>query len=277
MLGSISDADDAVQNTWLRLSRSDAAAIQDLEGWLIRVVARVCLDELRARSSRHAGPPAWRVPDPLVSRDDQMDPEQIALLGDSVGLALLVVLDTLTPAERLVFVLHDVFAVPFDRIAPIVDRTAAATRKLASRARNRVRGAPLPDMDLRAQRELVDAFFAAVRAGDLERLLTLLDPEVVVRADLGALHAGSRQVRGARAVAEESLAFARYTMFGRPALVNGAVGVVAAAPGRPYSVIGFTVRGGKIAEIDILADLERLRRLDLAGLDSQPHALPDRR
>ena len=205
-----------------------------------------------------------------------MDPEQIALLGDAVGLALFVVLDTLSPAERLAFVLHDVFAVPFDQIAPIVDRSAAATRKLASRARRRVRGAPLPDVNLDAQRALVDAFFAAVRAGDLERLLTLLDPDVVVRADLGALHAGSRQVRGARAVAEETLAFARFTMFGRPALVNGAIGVVAAAPGRPYSVIGFTVRGGLIAEIDILADLARLQRLDLAGLDSESRVSPDR-
>lgn len=207
------------------------------------------------------------MPDPVVSREGERDPEQVALLGDEVGLALLVVLDTLTPPERLAFVLHDVFSVPFEEIAPIVDRTPAATRKLASRARQRIRGAPLPDGDLHAQRAVVDAFFAAVRTGDLERLLALLDPDVVIRADLGALHPGSRQARGARVVAEGTLAFARFTAFGRPALVNGAVGVVAAEPGRPYSVIGFTVRGGKIAEIDILADLDRLRRLDLAGLD----------
>jgi hypothetical protein len=196
-----------------------------------------------------------------VSRDGDIDPEQAALLGDAVGLALLIVLDTLTPAERLAFVLHDVFAVPFDVIAPIVERTPAATRQLASRARRRVRGAPIPDAAVKDQRTVVDAFYAAARAGDLERLVAILDPDVVVRADLGALNGGSREVRGARAVAEETLAFAQFTLHGRPALVNGAVGIVAARPGRLYSVVGFTVRRGKIVEIDILADPDRLRGL----------------
>jgi RNA polymerase sigma factor (sigma-70 family) len=267
MLGSVSEADDAVQEAWLRLSRSDATTIADLEGWLITVVARVCMDELRSRRSRREDHLAGPLPEPLVSRDGELDPEQAALLGDAVGLALLVVLDTLAPAERLAFVLHDVFAVPFDEIAPIVDRTPAATRQLASRARRRVRGAPVPDADLKGQRAVVDAFFAAARAGDFEALLALLDPDVVVRADLGAVLGGSREVRGARAVAQETLAFAQFTEFGRPALVNGAVGIVAARAGRPYSVVGFTVRRGKIVQIDILADQARLRQLDLAGLD----------
>jgi RNA polymerase sigma factor (sigma-70 family) len=266
MLGSISEADDAVQEAWLRLSRADANVIDDLEGWLITVVARVCLDELRSRRSRREdrlGP----LPEPLVSREGDADPESAALLGDAVGLALLVVLDTLAPAERVAFVLHDVFAVAFDDIARIVDRSPAATRQLASRARRRVRGAPVPDRDLGRQRAVVDAFFAATRAGDLEALLAVLDPDVVVRADLGAVFGGLREVRGARAVAEQSLTFAQFTTFGRPALVNGAVGIVAARPGRRYSVVGFTVRRGRILEIDILADPERLRQLDLAGLD----------
>jgi RNA polymerase sigma factor (sigma-70 family) len=268
MLGSISEADDAVQDAWLRLSRSDAAAINDLEGWLITAVARACLDVLRVRRSRREGPLAGHVPEPIVSRESGIDPEQAALLGDAVGLALLVVLDTLTPAERLAFVLHDVFAIPFGEIAPIVGRTPAATRQLASRARRRVRGAPVPDGDLRRQRAVVDAFFAAARAGDFDALLGLLDPDVVIRADFGGLPGGSRVFRGARAVAEGTLSYARFTQFGRPALVNGAAGIVAVHAGRRYSVTGFTVRQGKIVEIDILADPARLERLDLAGLDA---------
>jgi RNA polymerase sigma-70 factor (ECF subfamily) len=265
MLGSISEADDAVQEAWLRLDRTDASTIKDLEGWLITVVARVCLDALRARRSRHEL--SVRVPEPLVSPDGETDPEHAAILGDALGLALLVVLDELAPAERLAFVLHDVFGVQFDQIAPMVDRSTAATRQLASRVRRRVRGAPVPDADLERQRAVVDAFFAAARACDLKALLAVLDPDVVVRADFGALPGGSREVRGARAVAEQTLDFTQFTRYARPALVNGAVGVIGAEPGRPYSVVGFTVRLDKIVEIDILADPARLRHLDLAGLD----------
>jgi RNA polymerase sigma factor (sigma-70 family) len=267
MLGSISEADDAVQGAWLRLSRSDASRIHNLDGWLVTVVARVCLDVLRARRSGREVPFGPRVPEPIVSREGSLDPEQAALLGDAVGLALLVVLDTLAPAERLAFVLHDVFAVPFDEIAPIVGRTPVATRQLASRARRRVRGAPVPDADLDRQRAVVDAFFAAAREGDFEALLAVLDPDVLVRADFGVLGGGTREVRGARAVAEQTLTFAQFTRFGRPALVNGAAGIVAAEPGRPYSVMSFIIRGGKVAEIDILADPMRLQQLDLADLD----------
>jgi RNA polymerase sigma factor (sigma-70 family) len=274
MLGSLSEADDAVQQAWLRLSRSHTKDIENLGGWLTTVVGRVCLDMLRSRRSRReeplGEPQGARVPDPIVGREeDGIDPEREALLADSVGLALLVVLETLNPAERLAFVLHDMFAVPFEEIAPIVGRTPSATRQLASRARRRVQGsAPVPDADLTRQREVVDAFLAASREGDLEALLAVLDPDVVLRADWGAVLAGiSREVRGARAVAEGALTFARLAPFAQPALVNGAAGVIVAPRGQPFSVMGFTVRGGKIVEIDILADPARLRRLDLAVLD----------
>jgi RNA polymerase sigma factor (sigma-70 family) len=266
MLGSVTEADDAVQEAWLRLSRSDTRRIDDLEGWLITVVARVCLDVLRTRRTRREAPLETRVPEPIVSSEDGIDPEQAALLGDAVGMALLVVLEQLGPMERVAFVLHDVFAVPFGEIAPIVGRTPAAARKLASRARRRVRGAPVPDADLKSQRAVVDAFFAAAQAGDFQALLAVLDPDVVVRADFGALPGGSREVRGARYVAEQTIGYAQFTGFGRPALVNGAVGIVAAEDGRRYSVVGFTVRRGQIVEIDILADPQRLRRLDLTAL-----------
>jgi RNA polymerase sigma factor (sigma-70 family) len=267
MLGSISEADDAVQEAWLRLSRSDAPAIDNLEGWLMTVIARVCLDQLRARRSRREAPVADGMPEPLVSRDAAIDPEQAVLLGDAVGLALLIVLETLGPAERLAFVLHDVFGVSFEEIAPIVDRTPTAARQLASRARRRVRAAPVPDVDVGRQRTVVDAFFVAARGGDFEALLAVLDPDVVVRADFGARRGGWQEVRGARAVAEQALHYdRRFLEFGRPALVNGAAGVVAAGDGRVYSVMAFTVARDRIVEIDIVANPARLRHLDLADL-----------
>ncbi len=274
MLGSLGEADDAVQEAWLRLDRSGIGGVENLGGWLTTVVARVCLNMLRSRRSRREEPlegfqPA-RVPDPIVSRESGIDPEHEALLADSVGLALLVVLEMLTPAERLAFVLHDMFAVPFEEIAPIVGRSPAAARQLASRARRRVRWAPaVPDVDLARQRELVDAFLAASRGGDFGALLEVLDPDVVLRADYGAAGA-SRKVDGAAAVADQALTFSRLggpDLLARPALVNGAVGRVVFRDGRLFAVMGFTVAGGKIVEIDILADPERLRRLDLSVLD----------
>ena len=269
MLGSLSEADDAVQESWLRVSRSGASGVENLDGWLRAIVARVCLDMLRSRRSRREEPLGARVPEPIVSRIDAMDPEHEALLAESVGLALLVVLETLSPAERLAFVLHDAFAVPFDEIAAIVGRSPAAARQLASRARRRVQAARVPDTDLTGQRAVVDAFMAAARAGDFDALLALLDPDVVVRADSGA-PAGSawREVRGAREVARHALSFSRFAGRARPALVNGAAGIVSWTPdGRPFSVIGFTVRRGRIVEMDIFAATGRLRRLDLAALD----------
>jgi RNA polymerase sigma-70 factor, ECF subfamily len=270
MLGSLSEADDAVQEAWLRLTRSDLSSVTNLDGWLTTVVARVCLDVLRSRKSHREEPLSVHVPDPIVSRADGINPEREALLADSVGLALLVVLETLGPAERLAFVLHDMFAVPFDEIAPIVGRSPSAARQLASRARRRVQGAAkAPDADLTCQREVVDAFLAAARGGDFDALLAVLDPDVVVRADRGGVPSGaSRELRGARAVAEQALTFSRLVQFARPVFVNGAAGIVSWLPGgQPFSVMGFTVRRGKIVEIDILADPARLRKLDLAVLD----------
>jgi RNA polymerase sigma factor (sigma-70 family) len=272
LLGSASDADDAVQGAWLRLSRSDTNGVRNLGGWLTTLVARECLDLLRARTSRREESLGVHLPDPILSAQDRIDPEQQALLAEGVGLALLVVLDTLAPAERLAFVLHDTFAVPFEEIAPIVGRSPAATRQLASRARRRVQGAaPVPDADLSRQREVVDAFFAAARDGDFAALLAVLDPDVVVRADAGAARVGAWSlVRGAAAVAEQvrtAGGFTRLARFTRPALVNGAAGVVVAPAGRPVAVMAFTITGGKIVEINVLADPARLRRLDLAVLD----------
>jgi RNA polymerase sigma factor (sigma-70 family) len=272
MLGSLAEAEDAVQEAWLRLSRSEASGVENLGGWLTTAVARVCLNMLQSRRSRREGSLDAHVPDPLVSLEEGLDPEQQALLADSVGLALLVVLETLAPAERLAFVLHDMFDVPFDEIATIVERSPAAARQLASRARRRIKGAaPVPDGDLARQRAAVDAFLAAARGGDFDALLAVLDPDVVLRADVGAVPAGaSRVIRGAPAVAEQALAFARRLgPFARPALVNGAAGIVAAPGGRPASVLGFTVTRGKIVEIDILADPERLSGLDLAELEEE--------
>jgi RNA polymerase sigma factor (sigma-70 family) len=279
MLGSLSDADDAVQEAWLRLSRSDTSSIENLGGWLTTVTARVCLDLLRSRRLRREEPLGVHVPDPIVSRKDGIDPEQQMLLADSVGLALLVVLETLAPDERLAFVLHDMFALPFDEIAPIVHRSPTAARQLASRARRRVQGSvTVPDGDLTRQREVVDAFLAAAHAGDFDALLAVLNPDVVLRADRGALAPGlSREIRGARAVAEGALTFSRLAGSARPALVNGAAGIVSFDPrGQPFSVVGFTVTRGKIAEIDVLADPARLRQLDLALLTESTTSEPRR-
>jgi RNA polymerase sigma factor (sigma-70 family) len=266
MLGSINEADDAVQEAWLRLSRSGPSGVENLGGWLTTVVARVCLDILRSRKSRREEPLATHLPDPIASREDGSDPEHEALLADSVGLALLVVLEKLTPAERLAFVLHDMFTVPFDEIAPIVGRSPAAARQLASRARRRVQGAAaVPDADLTRRREVVDAFLAASRGGDFNALVALLDPDVVLRADRAAVRAGaSSEVRGAAAVAGT---FSGRARFAQPALVNGAVGAVWAPGGRPRVVFSFTITRGKIVGIDLLADPERLRQLDLAVLN----------
>jgi RNA polymerase sigma factor (sigma-70 family) len=267
MLGSVSEADDAVQESWLRVSRADAAGVENMRAWLTTIVARVCLDMLRSRKSRREEPLGPHLPEPIVSREDGVDPEHEALLADSVGLALLVVLETLAPAERLSFVLHDMFGVPFDEIAPIVGRSPAAARQLASRGRRRVRGAsPAPDVDVAHQREVVDAFLAAARGGDFEALLEVLDPDVVLRVDGGAARA-SREIRGARAVAEQATRFAQLARFARPALVNGAAGLVVTRQERPLAVAGFTVAKGKIVEFDILADPARLRELDLTVLD----------
>jgi len=268
MLGSVSEADDAVQEAWLRLSRTDASRVENLGGWLTTVVARVSLDMLRSRNARREQPLETRVPEPIVSNDTGADPEHEALIADSVGLALLVVLETLSPAERLAFVLHDMFDVPFDEIAPIVDREPAAARQLASRARRRVRGAgPVPDVDLARQRQVVDAFLAAARGGDFNALVAVLDPDVVLRVDRGP--GASREVRGATVVARQALTFAQLAASARPALVNGAAGFVVSQRGRPVSVAGFTVTKGKIAEINLLADPERLRQLDLTVLDGR--------
>jgi RNA polymerase sigma factor (sigma-70 family) len=268
MLGSLSEADDAVQEAWLRLSRTDAGIVENLGGWLTTVVARVCLDMLRSRRARREEPLDAHMPEPIVSLDDRTNPEQQALLADSVGLGLLVVLETLAPAERLAFVLHDMFGIPFDEIAPIVGRSATATRQLASRARRRVRGkARLPDADLARQRQVVEAFLDAARSGDIDGLIAVLDPEVVVRASLGPLAPGvPREVRGAGAVAAEAFRFSQRSWLVQHARVNGAAGIVASTRGRIVSVMAFTIVRGKIVEIDILGDPARLRLLDLGGL-----------
>ena len=268
MLGSLNEADDAVQEAWLRLNRSDAAAIENLGAWLTTVVARVSLNMLRSRTARREEPIGVQFPDPILDRADGIDPEHEALLADSVGLALLVVLETLSPPERLAFVLHDMFAVPFDEIAPIVDRSPDAARQLASRARRRVRGErAVPDADLDTQREVVAAFLAASREGDFEALVAVLDPDVVLRADLGPLEGGTREVRGAEAVASQAIGYSRLGLVVKPALVNGALGAVTTLDGEPFSVGAITVRGGKIVEMYIFADRERLRRLDLTILE----------
>jgi len=266
MLGSLGEADDAVQEAWLRLSRADVSDVDNLRGWLTTVVARISLDALRSRRRRQEVPLGPYVPEPIVARDDGTDPEHEAVLADSVGLALLVVLETLAPPERLAFVLHDMFAVPFDEIAPIVGRSPDAARQLASRARRRVRGAPVPDADLTSQRRVVGAFLAASRDGDFDALLAVLDPDVVLRADREIPPGAPREIRGAHAVAARALDFSGPVRSARPALVNGAAGAVLAPHGRPFAVMGFTVKADKIAEIDVVADPARLRRLDL-GVD----------
>lgn len=263
MLGSLSEADDAVQEAWLRLSRADIGDVRNLGAWLTTVVGRICLDLLRARTARREEPLDVRLPDPVISPADGVDPEQEALLADSVGLAMLVVLDTLQPAERLAFVLHDSFAVPFDDIGPIVGRSADAAKMLASRARRRVQAATtVPDADLPRQREVADAFLAAARAGDFDALVAVLDPDVLLRGDHGARQA-SELIRGARRVAEGAIRFGEAARHSRPVLVNGVPGLVTAPDGRPLSVMAFTIRGGRIVEIDVLADPDRLARLAL--------------
>jgi RNA polymerase sigma factor (sigma-70 family) len=263
MLGSVSEAEDAVQEAWLRLNRSDAEAVANLGGWLTTVVGRVCLDMLRARRARHEDYVGSWLPEPVVTVGDQGDPEQEAVLADSVGLALLVVLEQLTPPERLAFVLHDMFAMPFEEIAPIVGRTTAATRQLASRARRRVRGAaPSPDADLATQREVVDAFLAASRAGDFDALLAVLDPEVVFRADRGLSPIARPPVAGAHAVAREVLSRgSRFAPMARPAVVNGMAGVVVGPPDEPFAVVGFTVARRRVVAIDLIVDPDKLRAL----------------
>jgi len=261
MLGSLAEADDAVQEAWFRLSRTDAAEVQNLAGWLTTVVGRICLDMLRSRTARREEPLDTHVPDPIVDAD----PEYEALQADSVGLALLVVLDQLAPPERLAFVLHDMFGVPFDDIALIVGRTSNTTAQLASRARRRVQGAAVPDADLTRQRAVVDAFLAAARGGDFEGLLALLDPDVVLRADPGDPSAAAL-VRGSASVARGAVMFSQLTPeAARPVLVNGVAGLLAMRDGQPVSLAAFTVRGGRIVEINILADPARL-----AGLMPQP-------
>ncbi|MGH3422047.1 MAG: sigma-70 family RNA polymerase sigma factor, partial [Streptosporangiaceae bacterium] len=249
MLGSLGEAEDAVQETWLRLARTDTSGVRNLGGWLTTVTSRVCLDMLRARAARREDPLDVHVPDPIVSRADGADPEQQALLADSVGLALLVVLDTLSPSERLAFVLHDIFAVPFDQIGPILERTPAAAKQLASRARSRLRGAAPADTsasDHAQQRQLLDAFLSAARDGDFDRLLAVLDPDVVLRADAGAGPLGPSQlVHGARSVAGQALRFAPIARHARHALVNGTPGLVAAPHGKPVAVLGVRIRDGK--------------------------------
>jgi len=267
MLGSLSEADDAVQEAWLRLSTADTSDVENLGGWLTTVVGRVCLNMLRSRTTRRENPLGPRLPDPIISPERGVDPEQEVLLTDSVGLALLVVLEMLPPAERLAFVLHDMFAVPFDEIAPIVGRSPAAARQLASRARRRVRGtAPRPRGDPARQREVVDAFFAAARGGDFDALVAVLDPGVVLRSDGGARRRAS-VIRGPEDIAHQALSFAAPARLVRPALVNGAPGVVVTVRDRPVSIMGFTVVDGRIAAIDVLTDRDRLSRLDLTVLD----------
>jgi len=275
MLGSLTEADDAVQDTWLRLSRSGAGEVDNLGGWLTTIVARVCLNMLRSRNLRREESLGVHLPDPLISPEGELQPEEEALLAESVGLALLVVLDTLAPAERLAFVLHDMFELPFEEIAPMVGRTPAAARQLASRARRRVKGAevPAPDPDLARQREVVDAFFSAARGGDFDALVAVLDPDVVLRLDSGARRpAASLMIRGAAAVARQAqsgLAAGLRAAHLHPALVNGAAGVVVTVRGRPITVMGFTVADGKVAEIDAIADPERVRKIAAAVLNDE--------
>jgi RNA polymerase sigma-70 factor (ECF subfamily) len=276
MLGSLTDADDAVQDTWLRVSRAGANDVQNLGGWLTTIVARVSLNMLRARNARREAALAEhldRLPDPVISPDGLLQPDDQAVLADSVSLALLVVLETLSPAERLAFVLHDMFGLPFGEIAPMVDRSPAAARQLASRARRRVKGVeiPTPDHDLARQREVVEAFFRAARGGDFDALVAALDPDVVLRSDFGGRRPAAPKItRGAPAVAQQALIGALPGAELHPALVNGAAGVVVTVRGRPFAIMGFTVTNGKIIEIDAIADPERVQRIAAAVLREHP-------
>ncbi|MEW2031480.1 sigma-70 family RNA polymerase sigma factor [Streptomyces roseifaciens] len=273
MLGSLAEAEDAVQETWFKLNRSDVGEVGNLGGWLTTATGRVCLDMLRSRATRHEEPlhdqdgQVVRLPDPVISGADRIDPEQEILLADSVGIALMIVLQTLAPAERLAFVLHDMFHVPFDDIAGIIDRTPATTRQLASRARRRVQGqAPAPDTDLAARRRVVDAFLAAARGGDFDALVAVLDPDIVARSDGGTLLPSALR-RGATEVASQAITFARFAEAALPVLINGTPGVLAVtADGRPMSVMSFTIQGGRVTALDILTDPERLGRIDVSGL-----------
>lgn len=269
MLGSLSEADDAVQEAWLRLNRADTHEVENLRGWLTTVVARVCLDMLRSRRARREEAVGEQVPEPVVNSEAATDPEREAVLADSVGLALLVVLDTLTPPERLAFVLHDMFAVPFEEIGSIVGRSPAAARQLASRARRRVQGAATADdAELGRQREVIAAFLAALRAGDLDALLAVLDPDLVIRTDEAAAGPGGvREVRGAQSWAKQAISGARGAKAARPALVDGAVGLVVAPRGKLFRVLSFTLRDGKIAGIDVVGDPEQLSRLEVSMLE----------
>lgn len=275
MLGSLSEAEDAVQDAWLRASRADVTKVENLGAWLTTIVARLCLDRLRSRASRREEPlEGFAFPDPIVTRADGGDPEEEALLADSVGLAMLIVLETLNPAERLAFVLHDTFGLPFEQIAPIVQRTPEATRQLASRARRRVRGATAAAaVPLKRQWELVDAFLAASRDGDLGALVQVLDPEIVLRADAGAgtgPGGRSREVRGVAAVTREAMAFRRLASGARRALVNGSAGIVVFAAGRPYAVVSVSFAPNAITKMNFLVDPDRLARLDLSAVEPAP-------
>jgi RNA polymerase sigma-70 factor (ECF subfamily) len=273
MLGSLTEADDAVQEAWLRLNRSDVSAVENLAAWLTTVIGRVCLNLLRSRTMRSELPLEIHTPDPIVSPVGGSEPEREAVLADSVGLALLVVLDSLSPAERVAFVLHDIFAVPFDQVAQIVESSPAAARQLASRARRRVEAAPTPDTDIARQREVVDAFFAASRNGDFDALVAVLDPDVILRSDGGTERPSVSQIiRGGTTLAGQAIMFAQGAPYAQPAIVNGAAGVVVMRQGRPLSIMGFIVSGGRIVAIDVLADPVRLARLDLAAFASASSA-----
>jgi RNA polymerase sigma-70 factor, ECF subfamily len=267
MLGSLAEAEDAVQDAWLRVGRADTSEIENLRAWLTTIVARISLNMLRTRGARREGSLDVRLPDPIIDPADGTDPEHEALLADSVGLALLVVLEMLTPAERLSFVLHDMFAVPFEDIAPIVDRSPEATRQLASRARRRVRGAaPVPDPDLDAQWEVVEAFLAAARGGDFDALVAVLDPDVELRAD-GGIEGITQHIRGAETVASQALTFRRFNLTMRRALVNGAAGMVSFRDGKPFSLCALTIKDGRIAKMNFLTDPDRLAAIDFAVLE----------
>jgi RNA polymerase sigma factor (sigma-70 family) len=276
MLGSLGEADDAVQDTWLRVSRAGASEVENLGGWLTTIIARVCLNMLRARNVRREQSLDDHIPDPLVSPDPVSQPEVEALMAESVSLALLVVLDTLSPAERLTFVLHDMFQLPFEEIAPMVGRSPQAARQLASRARRRVKGAeiPAPDPDLARQREVVNAFFQAARGGEFDALVAVLDPDVILRSDYGARRpAAPKVLHGAAAVANQALIGALPGAELHPALINGTAGVVITVHGRPFAVMGFTVAHGKIVEIDAIADPARVETIAAAVLDDEGHSI----
>ncbi len=272
MLGSLTDADDAVQDTWLRVSRAESGEIENLGGWFTTIISRVCLNMLRSRNIRREQSLDSHVPDPVISRESALQPEEEALMAESVGLALLVVLDTLSPAERLAFVLHDMFDLPFEEVAPMVGRSTEAARQLASRARRRVRGVDpvVPDRDVKRQRSVVDAFFRAARGGDFEALLAVLDPEVVLRADFGSWRpAASRMERGAEAVARQAMLAAFRNAKLNPVLVNGSAGIVVTLNGRPFAVMGFVVSQGRIVEIDAIGEPDRVRRITEGLFDEE--------